>query len=182
MVLFTRQNRQSTRRIHEGHIINLRMDTVRTPDGHEATREVVEHNGGVVIASLTAEQKVVLVKQYRYSIDRDLLELPAGRIEANEDPFPAARREFTEETGYFAHQWKELSRFYSAPGFCDEILYMYLATDLEMREKKLDFDEETEVVEISLAEGWDMVMDGRIQDAKTIAGLGLIQAHLQQST
>jgi ADP-ribose pyrophosphatase len=175
-VLFTRAHRISTQRIWEGGIINLRVDSLKSGAGAEAIREVVEHNGGVVIASQTASGHVLLVKQYRYSIDMEILELPAGRIEKGEDPFPAAKRELTEETGYEAQNWRELSRMYSAPGFCNEVLYLYHATDLVFKGKKLDFDEETEVVEISLDEAWLMISDGRIRDAKTIAGLGMLVA------
>jgi len=174
VVLFTRANTVGTQRVWEGGIINLRVDSLKSSDGHEAIREVVEHNGGVVIAAQTADGKVILVRQYRYSIDMDLLELPAGRIEKGEDPFPAAKRELTEETGYEAKEWQELSRMYSAPGFCDEVLYVYRATDLTFKGKQLDFDEETEVVELSLAEAWLMIREGKIRDAKTIAGLGML--------
>ena len=172
-MLFTKDHCVSTERIWEGTIINLRVDTLDV-DNTLATREVVEHNGGVVIAGMTKEDKVVLVKQYRYSIDRELIELPAGRIEAGEDPYPAAQRELTEETGYHAENWQELSRMYSAPGFCNEIIYIYLAENLTYKGKNLDFDEETEVIELTLTEAWAMVHNGQIQDAKTIAGLGLL--------
>jgi ADP-ribose pyrophosphatase len=173
-VLFTRADRVSTQRVWEGGIINLRVDSLKSPGGDETIREVVEHNGGVVIAGQTSSGNVLLVRQYRYSIDMELLELPAGRIEKGEDPFKAAQRELTEETGFEAQTWRELSRMYSAPGFCDEVLYMYQATELVFKGKKLDFDEETEVVELSLDEAWLMINDGRIRDAKTIAGLGML--------
>jgi ADP-ribose pyrophosphatase len=175
-VLFTRANTVSTQRLWEGGIIKLRVDSLKSPGGDETIREVVEHNGGVVIASQTESGKVVLVRQYRYSIDMELIELPAGRIEKGEDPFPAAQRELTEETGYEAANWRELSRMYSAPGFCNEVLYLYHATDLVFKGKKLDFDEETDVLEVSLDEAWLMITDGRIRDAKTIAGLGMLMA------
>lgn len=172
-MLFTRNHCVSTERIWDGTIINLRVDTVNV-DNTVAIREVVEHNGGVVIAGLTSENKVILVKQYRYSVDHDLIELPAGRIEAGEDPFPAAQRELTEETGYQAESWQELSRMYTAPGFCNEMIYIYLAENLTYKGKNLDYDEETEVLELTLTEAWTMVVNGQIQDAKTIAGLGLL--------
>jgi ADP-ribose pyrophosphatase len=174
VVLFTRKDMVESKRLWEGGIIKLRVDSLKSPGGEETIREVVEHNGGVVIASENAEGKVLLVKQYRYALDIEILELPAGRIEAGEDPFPAAQRELTEETGYAAKTWKELSRMYSAPGFCDEVLYLYHATDLSFEGKNLDFDEETDVVEVSLDEAWLMIADGRIRDAKTIAGIGIL--------
>jgi len=172
-LLFTREHCTSSKRLWEGGIIKLRVDTLQS-EGQETIREVVEHNGGVVIAGCTQEGKVLLVKQYRYSLDKDLLELPAGRIEAGEDPLPAAQRELTEETGYSADSWRELSRMFTAPGFCNEILYLYHAQNLTFMGKNLDFDEETEVLELSLEEAWQMVLEGKIQDAKTIAGLGLL--------
>lgn len=174
MTLFTRAHLKDTRRIHEGSIINLRADTLTAPDGQSVIREVVEHNGGVVIASQPASDRVLLVSQYRYSIDSELLELPAGRIEKGEDPFPAAKRELIEETGFKAGHWQELGRLYSAPGFCDEVLYMYHARELEFVGKDLDFDEETEVLDLSLKEAWSMIAQGKIRDAKTVAGLGLL--------
>ncbi len=175
-MLFTRADTVSTQRIWQGGIINLRVDSLKSPAGDETIREVVEHNGGVVIAGETANGNVILVRQYRYSIDMEILELPAGRIEKGEDPFPAAKRELTEETGYEAKTWREMARIFSAPGFCNEVLYLYHATDLVFEGKKLDFDEETEVLEVSLDEAWLMISDGRIRDAKTVAGLGMLIA------
>ncbi len=174
LTLFTRRNLVDSRRVHEGGIISLRVDNLKSEEGHEAIREVVEHNGGVVIACQLEPDTVLLVKQYRYSIDSELLELPAGRIEKGEDPFPAAQRELTEETGWQAQNWQEIGRIYSAPGFCDEVLYMYRATDAVFKGKNLDFDEETEVLELTLEAAWQMVIEGRIKDAKTIAGLGIL--------
>lgn len=127
MALYTRQDTQTSKRIYEGGIINLREDTLKNSSG-SCTRAVVEHNGGVVIACQPEPGKVILIKQYRYSIDEELIELPAGRIEPGEIPLPCAQRELIEETGYKAENWQELCRMFTAPGFCDEILYLYLAT------------------------------------------------------
>ena len=101
MALFTSKHTVESRRVHEGNIINLRVDTLRLNDGQTVTREVVEHEGGVVIACRPAEDQIILIRQYRYSIDDYLMELPAGRIEKGEDPLKAAQRELTEETGIF---------------------------------------------------------------------------------
>jgi ADP-ribose pyrophosphatase len=122
VALLTRDNTVGSEMIYEGRIISLRVDTVAFPDGRPVTRETVEHNGGVVIAAQPSANEVILIKQYRYSVDELLIELPAGRIEIGEDPFDCAKREITEETGYLARNWSELARMYSAPGFCSEML------------------------------------------------------------
>jgi ADP-ribose pyrophosphatase len=173
LTLFTREHTVSSKMVHRGDIINLRVDALKSGD-HETTREVVEHNGGVVILCQPQPDQVVLIKQYRYSINEDLIEFPAGRIEKGEAPLPAAQRELTEETGYIASQWREISRFFTAPGFCNEILYMYKATDVVLAEKSLDDDEETEVMLMTLTQAWNLVTSGQIRDGKTVAGLGLL--------
>lgn len=161
-------------RIYEGDIINFRVDRVRLSDGKEATRELVEHNGGVVIACMPVADQVVLIKQYRYSVDEELFELPAGRIEIGEPPLSAAQRELTEETGYVARKWEEISQMYTAPGFCNEILYLYRATDVHQVGQSLDEDEHAEVMLMDLKDAWSLVLSGKVRDAKTIAGLGLL--------
>ncbi len=174
MALYTRQDTETSKRIYEGAIINLREDSLKNSHG-TCTRAVVEHNGGVFIACQPEPDKVILIKQYRYSIDEELIELPAGRIEKGEEPLPCAQRELIEETGYKAEKWQELSRMFTAPGFCDELLYLYLATDITFVGKNLDHDEETEVLILPVKQAWQMVLDGKVRDAKTIAGLGMLR-------
>ncbi len=174
MALFTREHTFRSDRIHDGHIINLRVDYLRNPEGKEVIRELVEHNGGVTVCCKPDVNSVVLIKQYRYSVDELLHELPAGRIEKGEEPLLAAKRELTEETGYSAKNWRELVRMYTAPGFCNEMLYMYEATDVTLTQQSLDDDEEAEVIVMNLADAWQLVVDGKIRDAKTVAGLGLL--------
>lgn len=175
MSLYTRQHTVESKRIYEGEIVNFRVDRLEN-DGREVTREVVEHNGGVVIVCQPTPAEIVLIKQYRYSVDEVLYEFPAGRIEKGEDPLPAAQRELTEETGYIAKNWEELSRFYTAPGFCNEMLYMYLATEVELAEKNLDEDEETDVIVMSLNDAWQLLGSGAVRDAKTVAGISMLYA------
>lgn len=175
MVLLTRQNTIGTRRIFEGRIVSLRVDEIRHPDGHSLTREVVEHNGGVVIACQPAPAKVILIKQYRYTIDEELIELPAGRLEKGENPLLAAQRELIEETGYQAKEWEELPSMYSAPGFSTEILYVFHASRVSFVGKSLDEDEETEVLIMPVEEAWQLVASGAIRDAKTMAVLALLR-------
>jgi ADP-ribose pyrophosphatase len=174
LVLFTQKHLLKSERLYEGGIVNFRVDTVLLPDGNSAIRELVEHNGGVVVACRPKTDQIILIRQYRYSIDDDLLELPAGRIEKGEEPFEAAKRELTEETGYQAKKWKELSRMYTAPGFCNEMLFLYEASDVTFVGTNPDADEEIEVLEMDLTQAWRLVGEGKIQDAKTIAGLGLL--------
>lgn len=174
MALVTQKDRVETKRIFDGHIINLRVDYVQLDNGRRLSREVVEHNGGVVIVSQPNDQEVILIRQYRYPVDEELFELPAGRIDLGEDPLFAAQRELIEETGFKGEHWSELCRMYSAPGFCNEMLYVYLARELNFVGKNLDEDEETHVEVLTLADAWSLVTAGKVRDAKTIAGLGLL--------
>jgi len=175
MVLLTRRDTTASDRIHEGLILNLRVDYLQHPDGHQFKREVVEHNGGVVIACQPEPDKVVLIRQYRYPIDEELLELPAGRLEKGEQALPAAQRELTEETGLQATVWEELPAMYSAPGFCTEVLYFFRARDVKFVGKSLDEDEETEVLVMPVAEAWQLVVNKQIRDCKTVAGIALLR-------
>lgn len=175
LTLYTRQHLIGTERIYEGVIFAVRKDSLKHPQSSTVIgRELVEHNGGVVIACQPAPGKVILINQYRYVVDEELIELPAGRVEPGEDRLAAAQRELTEETGYRARTWTLLSHMYSAPGFCTEMLTFFHATDLEWQGKNLDEDEETEVREFDLEEAWLWARQGKIRDAKTIAGLGLL--------
>jgi ADP-ribose pyrophosphatase len=175
VALYTHQHTVESKRIYEGEIVNFRVDLLKQ-NGKEVTREVVEHNGGVVIVCQPSATEIVLIKQYRYSVDEVLYEFPAGRIEKGEDPLPAAKRELTEETAYVASEWKELSRFYTAPGFCNEMLYMYLASDVKLAEKDLDEDEETDVIVMSIKDAWKLLGSGAVKDAKTVAGISMLYA------
>jgi ADP-ribose pyrophosphatase len=172
--LITRKDAIGSQRVFDGQIFKVRVDEVRRNDGSTRTLEMVEHHGGVVIACKPTPDEVMLIKQYRYAIDEELIELPAGRLEIGEDRLAAAKRELIEETGYKAATWKELPPIFSAPGFCNELLTCYLATDIEWVGKNLDEDEWTDVVTLSLKEAWQWVLDWKIRDAKTVALLGVV--------
>jgi ADP-ribose pyrophosphatase len=174
LALFTRKDVVSTEQIFEGSIIDLRVDRLLLADGKSSVRETVEHNGGVVIACQPSKDEIILIKQYRFSVDRELLELPAGRIEKGEPPLPAAQRELTEETGYKAKKWAEMAKMYSAPGFCNEVLHFFHATDVEMVGANLDEDEEIDVLVLPLRKAYEMVLGSDICDAKTLAALGIL--------
>jgi ADP-ribose pyrophosphatase len=173
MTVFTREHRIASKLVYQGQICNLRVDEAQKGD-HTVIREVVEHNGGVVIACQPEPGLIVLVRQYRYSINSDLIELPAGRLEKGELPLEAAKRELREETGYFAGDWVDLCKMYSAPGFCDELLHVYGAQNVTLGDKATDHDEETEVIVIPVKEAWQQIINGQIRDAKTIAGIAML--------
>ena len=155
--------------IFEGHIIKVTLDQAMLPDGKLASREVVYHPGGVAVLALDEENRVTLVRQYRYPLHGLLLELPAGKLDPGEDHRPAALRELSEETGLEAEEWTYLGYMLASPGFCDEALHMYLARGLRRKEQHLDEDEFLDVVTMSFQQLVDQVMDGSITDAKTIA-------------
>ena len=164
-----------TKRIYEGNIINVRVDTVRTPSGRDATREIVEHSHAVCIVPIDNDGNVVLVRQYRKPAEDALLEVPAGGVEDGEISEEAVLRELQEEIGYTADHLEHLSSFWVAPGWATEYMHAYLATGL--RESRLDGDEDEniEVVRLRFDEAVSMLKTGEINDGKTIAALLLAQ-------
>ena len=176
LALFTKKHTISSRRIHEGSIINLRIDQLRLEDGNTTTREVVEHPGGVVVICQPKPDYIVLIKQYRYSLDHELIELPAGRIDDGEEPLEAAKRELMEETGYQAKKWQAKGVFATAPGFCNELLHFFQASDVTVVERQLDHDEEIEVIALPFKQAWELATSGEFIDTKTIAALALLLA------
>ena len=163
--------KMETRPIHNGRILNVREDTVRLPDGSTALREVVEHNGGSCVAALTAEKQLLLVRQYRYGAGKVLWELPAGKLEKGEDPLVCATRELTEETGYTAGKITSLGILHPTPAYCEEVIYMYYATDLTAACQRLDEGEFLEVETVPFDRAVQMVVDGEITDAKTVIAI-----------
>ena len=163
------EHKVSGKTIFNGKIVRLDVDQARLPDGSIATREVVYHPGGVAVLALDEEENVALVRQYRYPIGRELLELPAGKLDrAQEEHLLGAQRELSEETGLEAEEWTYLGCMLTSPGFCDEVLHMYLARKLRRREQHLDEDEFLDVVTMPFARLAEQVMDGTITDAKTV--------------
>ena len=157
--------------IYRGKIVNLRVDDAELPDGTTALREVVEHPGGVCVAALTDTQELLFVEQFRYPYMETVLELPAGKLEYGEDPFAAGKRELLEETGAAAEHYRDLGKLYPTPGYCGEIIHMYLAENLNFSEQHLDEDEFLEVRRIPLEEAFQMVMRNEIRDSKTQVGI-----------
>ncbi|HDK26212.1 MAG TPA: NUDIX hydrolase [Candidatus Atribacteria bacterium] len=165
------ENTLSSLNIYRGKVINVRQDKVKLPDGRESLREIVEHPGAVVILALTDDKKIVMIRQFRKPAEEVLWELPAGTIEPGEDLENCARRELEEETGYYPRKIKNIITFFSSPGFCNERLTLFLAEDLEKRNKNEDADEFIKVQLITLDKTLDMVRKNIIRDAKTIIGI-----------
>jgi ADP-ribose pyrophosphatase len=157
--------------IFKGLVFNVERDRLREENGCEIIREVVRHAGGAGCLPLFDDGRVALVKQYRHPARRELLEIPAGKIEANETPVECAAREVEQEIGFRAGRIQQLAEFYSTPGFCEERLYVYLATELEQTGQNLDHDEFVEIVYLPLGEAVAMAERGEIEDSKTIIAL-----------
>ncbi len=157
--------------IFRGRIINVRVDEALLPNGKTAKREVVEHNGGICVVPLTEANEVLMVEQYRYPYGEVVLEIPAGKRDGDEAPLEGGKRELREETGATAEKFTFLGELYPTPGYCGEIIYMYLATGLSYGETDPDEDEFLNVKKIPLKKAVDMIMNGEIKDAKTQAAI-----------
>ena len=158
--------------LFKGKVFDLKVDKIKYESGNEGVREVAVHNGGAVILPLTKDGKIILVKQYRYPLDKVLLELPAGKLDPGEDPLTAATRELKEETGYTSDSVTKLGAICTTPGFCTEILHIYLAKDLvQGNHEREEGEYGMEVHEYSLDEIHNMITNGEIVDAKTICGI-----------
>jgi len=167
-------------KLYEGKILNLRIDTVELPDKKYSKREIVEHPGGVAIIPITKDNSIVLVKQYRKAVERFLLEIPAGKLEVNEEPRETAIRELEEETGFKANKLEYVLEFYTSPGFSNEKIYLFLATDLIEGEQSLDSGEFIKSEEFNIDDLVKMVERGEILDSKTIIGILLAKKHLDR--
>ncbi|MGN0695012.1 MAG: NUDIX domain-containing protein [Lentihominibacter sp.] len=168
----------SSERIYEGKILNVRRDLVTAVNGR-AYREVIEHGGAVAMVALTDDNKVVMVRQYRYACGRAVLEIPAGKIDSGEkDPLAVAVRELKEETGYTADEVVHLGDCNPSCGYSEEVIHLYLMRGLTPGEQDPDEDEALEVVEIPFDEIYRDAEQGRLTDAKTMAALLMARAHI----
>lgn len=164
----------SSRKSYVGPVFWVTTDDVQEPTGVRTTRDVVRHSGSVVVLAVddsAKEPRVLLEKQYRHAAGRFLLELPAGRIDKGENELKAAKRELLEETGYSAKTWKRVLHFWASPGFVAEAMSIYLATGLKPGAAQPEDDEVIEIQLVPLEKAVSMVLNGTIQDAKTIAGV-----------
>lgn len=167
-------------RIYDGKVVTLERWQVTLPNGGEAMREVILHNGACAIVPVDAQGRVTLVRQHRVAIDRITTELPAGKFDSpSEEPERCARRELEEETGLRAQTWRLLNCIYTTPAFCKERIFIYLATGLSQADAHPDEDEFLNLVRMPLDEAVELVMRGEIRDAKTCTGLLMAQRALR---
>lgn len=156
--------------LYDGKILRLERDKVLLENGNTAYREVVRHNGGACIVPVTKDNEILFVKQYRYPFSKVIMELPAGKLEKNEQPELCAKRELREETGAIG-EVEYLTEMYPTPGYSSEIIYIYAAFNVEIGSLSLDEDEFIDVVKVDINSALDMVKGGEIKDAKTIVGI-----------
>jgi len=166
--------------IYKGKVITIYKDDVLVEKngGINSIREVVHHNGGVVGLVKTKDRKIKFVRQYRYVLKEKIIELPAGKIEIDEDPDVTIYRELIEEVGVKSNKMEYLGKMYVSPGYCDEAIHMYYVDDYEDAEQDFDEDEDLDVVEIDVEEAFEMIKQGKIVDAKTVCLLLLKKEEL----
>ncbi len=165
----------SSDRVYAGRIFTVDVDHVRLGNGRESMRDVVRHCGASLIVPVLEDNRLIMVRQFRYAIGEILVELPAGKLDvAGEAPLECAQRELAEETGYAAQSWHRLGFIYTSPGFCDERIHCFLALGLQRCSVKTsDSEENIEIVHVTYKEAMDFIASGAICDAKTIAGLSM---------
>ena len=165
--------------LYRGKVFNTKVDQIEYDSGNKAVREVAEHAGGAVMVPVTDDGKIIMVTQYRFPVQKVLLELPAGKLDNGEDPLHCAIRELEEETGYKSKNVKEIGSIYTTPGYSSEKLCIFLATDL----KKGNYNREEgehgmEVYELTLKEIEEKILKGEIVDSKTISAIFLAERNL----
>ncbi len=170
----TEERTISSQQIFDGHVVRLRVDTVLTADGRRSTREIVEHSDCIGVVAIDEDDNVLLVRQYRKAIEKELLEIPAGGVDPGETPEEAVVREMQEETGYLPGRVERLAGFYSSPGFCTEYLHLYLATELTPSRLHAEDTAGISLVRIPVAEIEGMLAADAFEDGKSIVGLRIL--------
>jgi len=173
--------RFTSRRVYEGRVLSLEVDEVEEPGGVRAVREVVRHRGSVAALAVHEDGRVVLVRQYRYPVDGDLWELPAGRLDPGETPSEGARRELEEEAGLRAESMEPLARYYTTPGFCDEEMHLFRATRLTDVAARPEPDERIETLACTFEEARSMIARGEVREGKTLVAL-LLESERRRRT
>ncbi len=166
--------------VYEGRVITVTRDTALLENGETALRDVVHHHGGACILPYYEDGTICMVRQFRYAMQQELWELPAGKLEAGEDPFVAAQRELTEECGVTADEYISLGEVYPTVGYDTEIIYIWAARGLHPAHMHLDDDEFLTPERVPLKKAYEMVLSGEIKDAKTVAGILKFKALLDE--
>jgi ADP-ribose pyrophosphatase len=166
--------------IHTGRVFNVFQETVTLPNGATMNLDVIRHPGAAAIVPLTRNHTVIMLEQYRHAVGGTIWEIPAGTLDCGELPLSCAQRELTEETGYKASTWQKLGEITPVPGYSDERIQIFLATELTLSVQNLDSDEVLVVREVAFTEALKMISRGSIQDAKTICGLLMADAWLKE--
>jgi ADP-ribose pyrophosphatase len=161
----------SGERVYDGVLLKVQRDVVRLPDGSEGTREYIRHPGAVAIVPLFDDGRVLLERQFRYPHRREFIEIPAGKLEPGEPHLDTAKRELLEETGYVAQEWTRLGTIHTAIAYTDEAITLFLAKKLTPTQRKLDQGEFIELMVVDFLHSIQMIRNGEITDAKSVAGL-----------
>lgn len=167
----------SSRSIYRGRVVRLDVDRIVEPSGMEVEREIVRHPGAAVLLAVTRDERVLLVRQFRYAAGEILLEVPAGTIDPGETPEETAARELVEETGYHPGRLEKLAEFFPSPGILAERMHLFLATELEKRQASPDPDESLELVELPWERALALEPGKDVRDAKTIVALSFLRRH-----
>lgn len=161
----------TTETVYRGNLLHVRRDTVRLHNGTDTAREYIVHPGAVLVVPILNDGRLVFERQYRYPLRRSFIELPAGKIDPNEDLLTTGKRELQEETGYSAQNWQYLAALHPCIGYSDEIIHIYLASGLQAGQKHLDDDESLEVFTMTLDDAMQALRRGEITDGKTVIAL-----------
>ena len=165
--------------IYDGRVFKLVRENVTLENGTTTDMEFIEHPGAAAVIPFLDDSRILLLKQYRHALKKDIWEIPAGTLDPHEKIIDCAKRELIEETGYSANGWQKLGEITPVPGYSDERIHIYLATELQTAEQHLDEDEIIQVQEVEFNNALEMIGNGEIQDAKSIAGLFLASAWLK---
>jgi ADP-ribose diphosphatase len=172
----------SSKRMYSGKVLKLNLDTVALPNGRTTELEILRHPGASAVVPLKEDGRVVLIRQLRHAAGGFIYEIPAGKLDPQEDPRVCAARELEEEAGYCAGHLELLTSIWTAPGFTDEVIHIFLGTNLEVGKQNLDQDEVLEILEWPLEEAMARIQDGTIRDAKTIIGLQMVFGRPESKT
>jgi ADP-ribose pyrophosphatase len=168
----------TTETVYHGNLLHVRRDSVRLQNGTDTAREYIVHPGAVLVVPILDDGRLVFERQYRYPLRRSFIELPAGKIDPNEDILTTGQRELLEETGYTAKNWHYLAALHPCIGYSDEIIHIYLAIGLQAGQKHLDEDESLEVFTMTLKDAMQALKRGEITDGKTVIALFWAEKHL----